>query len=63
MLIVEFSRIIHRSAIVGRLFYHTARILLAKIHPLEPEFGSEMRAIQQRHAREICGIIAHCKDR
>lgn len=55
--------IVHRSAIVGRLFYHTTRILLAKIHPLESQFSPEMRAMQQRHAHAICGIVAHCKDR
>jgi hypothetical protein len=56
-------RLIKRSAIVGRLFYHTACILLAKTHPLESEFSPNMRDMQQKHAYEICGIVAHVKDR
>ncbi|KAH8705457.1 putative C6 transcription factor [Talaromyces proteolyticus] len=55
--------LIKRPAIVGRLFYHTACVLLAKIHPIEPEFSPEMRDKQQRHAYDICGIVAHVKDR
>ncbi|OJJ50847.1 hypothetical protein ASPZODRAFT_11693 [Penicilliopsis zonata CBS 506.65] len=55
--------LIKRSSVVARLFYHTARILLAKIHPLESEYSPEMRNIQQIHAHDICGIVAHVKDR
>lgn len=55
--------LIKRPAIVGQLFYHTACILLAKTHPIEPEFGPNMRDMQQKHAYDICGIVAHVKDR
>lgn len=55
--------LIKRSAVVGRLFYHTAGTLLSKIHPLESEFSPEMRNMQQNHAHDICGIVAHVKDR
>ncbi|QSS53655.1 C6 zinc finger domain-containing protein [Histoplasma capsulatum var. duboisii H88] len=52
--------LIQRTAIVGRLFYHTACCLLAGIHPTETE---NMTAMQQSHAHDICGIVAHVKDR
>ncbi|KAL2003414.1 hypothetical protein VTN02DRAFT_3924 [Thermoascus thermophilus] len=55
--------LIKRSAIIARLFYHTACTLLAKIHPTEPEYSPEMRNMQQSHAHDICGIVAHVKDR
>ncbi|KAH8425472.1 Zn(II)2Cys6 transcription factor [Aspergillus melleus] len=55
--------LIKRSSIIARLFYHTARILLTKIHPLESEFSPEMQSLQQSHAHDICGIVAHTKDR
>ncbi|OKL57939.1 hypothetical protein UA08_06521 [Talaromyces atroroseus] len=55
--------LVKRSAVVGRLFYHTACILLAKTHPLESEFSPNMRDMQQKHAYDICGIVAHVKDR
>lgn len=56
-------RLIKRSAVVARLFYHTACTLLAKVHPTESEFSPEMRNMQQSHAHDICGIVAHVKDR
>lgn len=56
-------RLINRSATVARLFYHTARVLLAKIHPTEAEFTRDKRLLQQFHAHDICGIVAHVKDR
>ncbi|PKS05909.1 hypothetical protein jhhlp_007740 [Lomentospora prolificans] len=56
--------LIKRAAIVGRLFYHTAQCLLAQTHPLEPgRTSEEMRAIQLHHAHQVCGIVAHVKDR
>ncbi|KAJ9304985.1 transcriptional regulator family: Fungal Specific TF [Paecilomyces variotii] len=55
--------LIKRSAVVARLFYHTACTLLAKVHPTESEFSPEMRNMQQSHAHDICGIVAHVKDR
>ncbi|KAL1953310.1 hypothetical protein VTO42DRAFT_3017 [Malbranchea cinnamomea] len=55
--------LVKRSAIVGRLFYHTACCLLAKIHPTESAFSESMVAVQQSHAHDICGIVAHVKDR
>ncbi|EGE83249.1 hypothetical protein RJZ56_002338 [Blastomyces dermatitidis] len=55
--------LIKRTAVVGRLFYHTACCLLAKIHPTESEYSENMMAMQQSHAHDICGIVAHVKDR
>ncbi|KAE8146815.1 hypothetical protein BDV25DRAFT_44680 [Aspergillus avenaceus] len=55
--------LIKRSSILARLFYHTARILLTKSHPVESEFSPEMQSVQQSHAHDICGIVAHIKDR
>ncbi|OJJ37147.1 hypothetical protein ASPWEDRAFT_38801 [Aspergillus wentii DTO 134E9] len=55
--------LIKRPAIVARLFYHTARLLLSKTYPLESEFSPSMRNMQQTQAHDICGIVAHVKDR
>ncbi|KAI1938610.1 hypothetical protein LOZ66_003413 [Ophidiomyces ophidiicola] len=55
--------LVKRSAIVGRLFYHTACCLLAKIHPTESAYSDEMLSMQHSHAHDICGIVAHVKDR
>lgn len=52
--------IIKRCAIVARLFYHTAMIILAEISPYPPD-GPQDMAIT--HAHQICGIAAHVKDR
>ncbi|KAF4627965.1 hypothetical protein G7Y89_g10185 [Cudoniella acicularis] len=55
--------LIKRATIVGRLFYHTAMCLLAQIHPLMSKDVDEMRTMQLHHAHQICGIVAHVKDR
>ncbi|KHJ35715.1 putative c6 zinc finger domain-containing protein [Erysiphe necator] len=55
--------VIKRATIVGRLFYHTAMILLAQIHPLKLRDTEEMQAVQLNHAHIVCGITAHVKDR
>ncbi|EAW12975.1 Zn(II)2Cys6 transcription factor domain-containing protein [Aspergillus clavatus NRRL 1] len=55
--------LIKRSAIVARLFYHATRLMLARSHPSELEFSPEMQQVQQIHAHDICGIVAHVKDR
>ncbi|KAK9793585.1 hypothetical protein SCARD494_06169 [Seiridium cardinale] len=55
--------LIKRAAIVGRLYYHTAQCLLAQINPLLPKDSEESRAVQQHHAHQVCGIVAHTKDR
>ncbi|WEW57713.1 hypothetical protein PRK78_003180 [Emydomyces testavorans] len=55
--------LIKRSAVVGRLFYHTACCVLAKVHPTESEYSDEMLSMQQSHSHDICGIVAHVKDR
>ncbi|PGH19558.1 hypothetical protein AJ80_03894 [Polytolypa hystricis UAMH7299] len=55
--------IVKRSAIVGRLFYHTACCILAKVHPTESEYSDQMMLLQQNHAHDLCGIVAHVKDR
>ncbi|RJE17668.1 hypothetical protein PHISCL_09993 [Aspergillus sclerotialis] len=55
--------LVKRSAIIAQLFYHTARVLLTKIHPLESGSSPEMQRTQKLHAKDICGIVAHMKDR
>ncbi|KAH8203709.1 hypothetical protein TruAng_002122 [Truncatella angustata] len=55
--------LIKRAAIVGRLYYHTAQCLLAQINPILPKDTEESRAVQQHHAHQVCGIVAHTKDR
>ncbi|KAJ5558624.1 hypothetical protein N7535_008841 [Penicillium sp. DV-2018c] len=52
-----------RSAIVARLFYYATRILLAKTNLSTSESDKETRIKQRNHAYDICGLIAHTKDR
>ncbi|KAK2737435.1 hypothetical protein FQN57_007525 [Myotisia sp. PD_48] len=54
---------IKRSAVVGRLFYHTALCLLSQLNPAEPSYSEQMLAMQQSNAHNICGLVAHVKDR
>lgn len=67
---------IKRCVIAARLFWHTAMILLASIHPLTPhdssanapatqntQLASEMAQTRLHHSRQICGIVKHAKDR
>ncbi|RMJ23077.1 hypothetical protein PHISP_06053 [Aspergillus sp. HF37] len=55
--------LVNRPAIIARLFYHTAQILLAKTHPLEPGSSPELHHQQQKNARDLCGIVAHMSGR
>lgn len=55
--------LIKRAAIVGRLYYHTAECLLAQINPILPKDSEEARGVQQHHAHQVCGIVAHTEDR
>ncbi|KAI0889521.1 uncharacterized protein GGS22DRAFT_176826 [Annulohypoxylon maeteangense] len=55
--------LIKRAAIVGRLYYHTAQCLLAQINPVLPKDSEEARSVQQHHAHQVCGIVAHTEDR
>ena len=56
--------LIKRTAIVARLFYHTAMLLLSQINPyFSVGVPGEMADLQSRHAQMICGIAAHVKDR
>ncbi|KAI1765392.1 hypothetical protein GGR53DRAFT_519651 [Hypoxylon sp. FL1150] len=55
--------LIKRAAIVGRLHYHTAQCLLAQINPILPKDSEEARQVQQHHAHQVCGIVAHTEDR
>jgi len=59
----DLLRLIKRATIVGRLFYHTAMCLLAQINPVMGKEMEEMSTMQMEHARLICGIVAHVKDR
>lgn len=68
---------IKRTVIAARLFWHTAMILLASIHPLtphdpsaassqsqsHPQLANEMAQTRLHHSRQICGIVKHAKDR
>jgi hypothetical protein len=56
--------LIKRTAIVARLFYHTAMLLLSQINPyISVGAPGEMAEMQRTHAQMICGIAAHVKDR
>ncbi|CAG7921277.1 unnamed protein product [Penicillium olsonii] len=53
----------NRSAIIARLIYHITRILLANTHPLQSELNDEMQKLRHTHAHDLCGLVAHAKDR
>ena len=58
--------IIKRATIVARLFYHTALALLGGMHPMasmDQSLANEMTEMKVYHSRQICGIVAHVKDR
>lgn len=48
---------------MARLFYHTALTLLAQINPVLPITSPVMSQLQLQNAHQICGIVAHVKDR
>jgi hypothetical protein len=55
-----------RSTIMARLFYHTAMCLLGNTHPmadLDQQTQDAMQDMRLHHARQICGIVRHVKDR
>lgn len=57
---------IKRTTIVARLFYHTAMALLGAVYPIsnvDQQTAAEMAELRQHHSRQICGIVAHVKDR
>ncbi|RMY69020.1 hypothetical protein D0863_06745 [Hortaea werneckii] len=55
--------LVKRTTIVARLFYHTAQLLLAQVHPYYDRDSPEMLQEQRHHSQTICGIAAHVKDR
>ncbi|KAL9059559.1 MAG: hypothetical protein Q9162_001064 [Coniocarpon cinnabarinum] len=69
--------IIKRTSVVGRLLYHNAMVLLAQINPMATPSGSpypapqnmpspspsDLSELESYHAHQICGIVAHVKDR
>ena len=58
------TRLTKRAAILGRLFYHTALCVLGQTNPQEPPAThEEMRVLSLHHAHQLCGVIAHSKDR
>lgn len=60
------SRLVKRTTIVARMFYHTGICLLCETNPMaatNPQVMQEMHEWQMRNARELCGIVAHVKDR
>lgn len=57
---------IKRTTIVASLFYHTAMAVLGAVHPLkdiQSQTQAEMQDMKLYHSRQICGIVAHVKDR
>lgn len=59
---------IKRTTIISRLFWHTAMVLLASVHPMadastNPQLADEMAQTRLHHARQICGMVKHAKDR
>ena len=60
------SRLVKRASIVARMFYHTGVCLITQTNPLSqsnPQVMQQMRELEMHHARELCGIVAHVKDR
>ncbi|KAF2143900.1 uncharacterized protein K452DRAFT_307252 [Aplosporella prunicola CBS 121167] len=55
--------LIKRATIVARLFYHTAMCLLAQTNPIMSKDVDEMKDLLRAHSQQICGIVAHVKDR
>ncbi|EMC91934.1 hypothetical protein BAUCODRAFT_79055 [Baudoinia panamericana UAMH 10762] len=55
--------LVKRTTVVARLFFHTAQLLLAQMHPYYASDTPEMSEAGKRHANMICGIVAHVKDR
>ncbi|KAI1266988.1 hypothetical protein F5Y18DRAFT_353870 [Xylariaceae sp. FL1019] len=55
--------LVKRAAVVGRLYYHMALCILAQANPSTPKDSQDARITQQHHAHQVCGIVAHNKDR
>ncbi|KAI1360835.1 hypothetical protein F5Y08DRAFT_331258 [Xylaria arbuscula] len=55
--------LIKRAAVVGRLYYHMALCILAQVNPSAPKDSEDSRTTQQHHAHQVCGVVAHNKDR
>ncbi|KAI0150687.1 hypothetical protein GGR57DRAFT_180448 [Xylariaceae sp. FL1272] len=55
--------LVKRAAVVGRLYYHMALCILAQANPSAPKDSQDARITQQHHAHQVCGIVAHNKDR
>ena len=57
---------IKRTTVVAKLFYHTAMALLGAVHPMaavDKTVADEMQNQRIYHSQQICGIVAHVKDR
>lgn len=61
--VTDDYRFVKRTTVVARLFYHTANCLLAQTNPLIPPSSPEMAEMQMFHSHQLCGIVAHVKDR
>ncbi|KAI0403770.1 hypothetical protein F4802DRAFT_277543 [Xylaria palmicola] len=55
--------LIKRAAVIGRLYYHMALCILAQVNPSASKDSEDSRTTQQHHAHQVCGIVAHTKDR
>ncbi|KAI1272975.1 hypothetical protein F5Y07DRAFT_280663 [Xylaria sp. FL0933] len=55
--------LIKRAAVVGRLYYHMALCILTQVNPSDSKDSEDSHAAQRYHAHQVCGIVAHNKDR
>ena len=58
--------LIKRATIVARLFYHTALVLLGAFHPMaahDQQIYRDANDLKVFHGKQVCGIVAHVKDR
>lgn len=53
--------LLKQAAVIGRLLYHTAMILLHQTNPLRAPSSHDNQKAQIQHARQVCGIVAHMK--
>lgn len=54
--------LIKRTTVIARLFYHTTMCMLARTNPVL-QGSQEMHDLEMNHAHDLCGIVAHVKDR
>jgi hypothetical protein len=58
--------LIKRPTILARMFYHSAMALLGGMHPdvgMDQDYKDSLEQMKIYHSKQICGIVAHVKDR